>query len=70
MRTTADVQPHMTQLTLVKLLHTDVAVRYTRDRRDNFDSWLPAWLARCNKVIFARLYVAGVLTTLARWWRR
>jgi len=46
---------------------TDVAARYTPDRRDNFDIYLPLWLARHNKTIFSALYVAGLLFTLARW---
>ncbi|NTW74110.1 MAG: hypothetical protein HGB29_04525, partial [Chlorobiaceae bacterium] len=28
---------------------TDVAGRYTSDRQDNFDIYLPLWLARYNK---------------------
>jgi hypothetical protein len=47
---------------------TDVAARYTDDRRDNFDIYLPLWLARHNKVLFGFLYVAGVLFTAARRW--
>lgn len=39
---------------------TDVAARHTNDRRDNFDIYLPEWLARHNKVIFGTLYVAGL----------
>ena len=46
---------------------TDVAERYTDDRRDNFDIYLPLWLARYNKVIFGWLFFAGLLFTLARW---
>jgi hypothetical protein len=46
---------------------TDVAGRYTHDRRANFDIYLPAWIARNNKVIFGVLFVAGVALTLARW---
>lgn len=46
---------------------TDVAARYTEDRRDNFDIYLPLWLARHNKFIFGILFVAGSLFTLARW---
>ena len=46
---------------------TDIAARYTADRRDNFDIYLPAWLARHNKTIFGALFVAGLLVTLARW---
>jgi hypothetical protein len=46
---------------------TSLAGRYTDDRRDNFDIWLPVWLARHNKRIFGALYVAGVAFALARW---
>ena len=49
---------------------TDVAARYTRDRRDNFDIWLPVWLARHNKTIFGGLYVAGIALTLGLMWLR
>ncbi len=38
---------------------TDVAARYTSDRRDNFDIYLPLWLAKHNKTIFTALFVAG-----------
>ena len=44
---------------------TDVAARYTADRRDNFDIYLPVWLARYNKAIFGTLFFAGVLFTAA-----
>ena len=43
---------------------TDVAARYTSDRRDNFDIYLPLWLARYNKHVFGTLYVAGIVYTL------
>ncbi|HLN65264.1 MAG TPA: hypothetical protein VK464_27400 [Symbiobacteriaceae bacterium] len=46
---------------------TDVAAQYTGDRRDNFDIYLPEWLARHNKSIFTTLYVAGMLFALIRW---
>ena len=46
---------------------TDVAARFTEDRRDNFDIYLPLWLARYNKVIFGSLFVAGLIVTLVRW---
>jgi hypothetical protein len=45
---------------------TDVAARYTADGRDNFDIYLPLWLARYNKAIFGMLFFAGVLFTAAR----
>lgn len=46
---------------------TGVAARYTDDRRDNFDIYLPLWLARHNKTIFGGLFIAGLVFTLARW---
>jgi hypothetical protein len=49
---------------------TDVAARYTDERSDNFDIYLPAWLARHNKRIFGALFVAGELLWLWRSIRR
>jgi hypothetical protein len=46
---------------------TGVAARYTEDRRDNFDIYLPEWLARYNKHVFGTLYALGILFTIARW---
>jgi len=46
---------------------TDVAARYTDDRADNFDIYLPVWLARNNKRIFGALFVAAELLWLWRW---
>lgn len=46
---------------------TPIAARYTDERHDNFDIYLPAWLARHNKTIFGALYGGGVLFTLALW---
>jgi hypothetical protein len=46
---------------------TDVAGRYTRDRQDNFDIYLPLWLARHNKQIFGGLYVGGFVYTFVIW---
>ena len=46
---------------------TNVAAQYTSDRRDNFDIYLPEWLARHNKAIFGALYVCGVIAALG--WR-
>src|SRR5512147_779247 len=48
---------------------TNVAARYTEERRDNFDIYLPLWLARHNKTIFGSLYAAALIFTLARWQR-
>jgi hypothetical protein len=46
---------------------TNMAARYTDERQDNFDIYLPLWLARYNKQIFGSLFVAGLLYTLVRW---
>ena len=46
---------------------TAIAARYTDDRRDNFDIYLPEWLARHNQLIFGSLYVGGIAFTLAMW---
>ena len=46
---------------------TPVAGRYTENRQDNFDIYLPVWLARYNKEIFGSLYVLGIILTFARW---
>lgn len=46
---------------------TGVAARYTADRRDNFDIYLPEWLARHNKLIFGLLYLLGILSTAILW---
>lgn len=48
---------------------TGVAARYTDNRRDNFDIFLPNWLARHNKTIFGSLFTAGIVFTLVRWLR-
>jgi hypothetical protein len=40
---------------------TDVAARYTTNRADNFDIYLPLWLARNNKLIFGTLFTAEML---------
>lgn len=46
---------------------TDVAARYTTARQDNFDIFLPLWLARYNKQIFGALYVIGIVWTALVW---
>ena len=45
---------------------TGLAAWYTDDRRDNFDIYLPLWLAKYNKLIFGLLFAAGLLFTLVR----
>ena len=48
---------------------TNVAARYTADRRDNFDIYLPEWVARHNKTIFGAIYIAGIVVTVVLWSR-
>jgi len=49
---------------------TDFARRYTPDRSDNFDIYLPQWLARHNKTIFGTLFVVNELIVLTCWLER
>jgi len=49
---------------------TGVAARFTDDRKDNFDIYLPLWIARHNKTIFRLLYVGAVMYTFVRWMDR
>jgi len=46
---------------------TGIAARYTQDRSDNFDIYLPLWLARYNKHIFGALFAGGILYTAIVW---
>jgi hypothetical protein len=46
---------------------TAVAARYTSDRRDNFDIYLPEWLARHNQVIFGLLFLADLIFSGVLW---
>ena len=46
---------------------TNIASRYTTDRQDNFDIYLPLLLARYNKQIFTALFLAGEAVVAARW---
>ncbi|MCG2588939.1 hypothetical protein [Rhodohalobacter sulfatireducens] len=46
---------------------TDIAARYTDNREDNFDIYLPLWLARYNKQIFGTLFAAGLIFTWIQW---
>jgi len=60
------------ECTVIALNHgkcplTDVAARYTKDRRDNFDIYLPNWLARHNKAIFGALFVLNEVIVLWFW---
>jgi hypothetical protein len=46
---------------------TGIAARYTEDRQENFDIYLPLWLARYNKHIFGTLFVLGLVITVYLW---
>ena len=48
---------------------TDLAGRYTDDRRDNFDIYLPLWLARHNKTIFTTIFVGAIVFSVIQWAR-
>lgn len=45
---------------------TDLAARYTDDRRANFDIYLPLWLAANNKRLFGSILAAGVVFSIWR----
>jgi hypothetical protein len=46
---------------------SDIAARYTDDRKENFDIYIPIWLAKRNKQLFGGLFLIGLLYTLIRW---
>ncbi|MBI4889957.1 MAG: hypothetical protein HY821_04975 [Acidobacteria bacterium] len=46
---------------------TGWAARYTSERSDNFDIYLPLWLARYNQRIFGTLYMLGMAAALGLW---
>jgi hypothetical protein len=46
---------------------TNIAARYTDNRADNFDIYLPRWLARYNKEIFGTMFFAGEVFVVWRW---
>jgi hypothetical protein len=48
---------------------TDLAARFTNDRAQNFDIYLPNWLAEHNKVIFGVVFVVSELFVLGCWLR-
>lgn len=47
---------------------TSVAARYTARREDNFDIYLPLWLAKHNKSIFTPLFILGAAYSAFAWW--
>lgn len=49
---------------------TAVAARYTERREENFDIYLPRWLAKYNKQIFTPLYLLGAAYSAYAWWQQ
>ncbi len=45
---------------------TVLARKYSDSQRDNFDIYLPNWLAKHNKLIFTSIFVAGLITVIFR----
>lgn len=45
---------------------TVMARKYSDSEKDNFDIFLPNWLAKYNKLIFTTLYVIGLIIVLMR----
>ena len=43
---------------------TIIASRYTRSTKDNFDIYLPNWLAKHNKLIYTTLFLLIILILL------
>jgi hypothetical protein len=45
---------------------TNIAGKYTEDRKANFDIYLPVWLAKHNKLIFTALFIVGLLLVIVQ----
>ncbi len=45
---------------------TILARQYSDSEKDNFDIFIPNWLARNNKVIFTSIYIFGLIIVLYR----
>lgn len=48
---------------------TKIARNYSASQKDNFDIYLPNWLARYNKLIFTSLFLIGALLMLSRYFK-
>ena len=46
---------------------TVVARKYSKSTRENFDIYLPNWLAKYNKPIFTSLFLIGLVLMLIRY---
>jgi hypothetical protein len=45
---------------------TIVARNYTQSRKDNFDIYLPNWLAKYNKQIYSTIVIIGIIILVFR----
>lgn len=45
---------------------TLMARKYSASKKDNFDIFLPEWIARHNKLIFTSIFIIGLLLVLFR----
>ncbi len=45
---------------------TVVARKYSDSKKDNFDIFLPNWLAKHNKLIFTSIFVVGLIIVVYR----
>ena len=48
---------------------TRIAARFTSDRQDNFDIYLPEWIAHHNKRVFGIIYFVSIVFTFVGWLR-
>ncbi len=45
---------------------TLLARKYSNSQKDNFDIYLPNWLAKFNKIIFTSIFLFGLVIVLIR----
>ncbi len=45
---------------------TLIARKYSDSKKDNFDIFLPNWLAKHNKLIFTSIFLVGLIIVLIR----
>ena len=45
---------------------TVIARKYSDSEKENFDIFLPNWLAKYNKVIFTSIFIFGVILVIIR----
>ena len=45
---------------------TLIARKYSDSQKDNFDIFLPNWLAKYNKLIFTSIFIVGLMIVIVR----